>query len=42
MVEVRQASDQFGPDLPEEVLQVDKFPAYEDEADDEEWDLTVS
>ncbi|KAL7378655.1 hypothetical protein ABVT39_016887 [Epinephelus coioides] len=47
MVEVKQTSDQFLPEQTEGVLQVKEFPwsdfaPVEEEADDEDWDLTVS
>ncbi|XP_069021510.1 RAD52 motif-containing protein 1 isoform X1 [Embiotoca jacksoni] len=42
MVELKQTSDQFGPDQTEGVIQVNELPADKDEAEDEELDLTVS
>ncbi|XP_047428061.1 RAD52 motif-containing protein 1 [Mugil cephalus] len=42
MVEVKRPPDQFVADHADEVLQVNEFPAREDEIEDDEWDLTVS
>ncbi|XP_069572363.1 RAD52 motif-containing protein 1 isoform X2 [Brachyistius frenatus] len=42
MVELKQTSDQFGPDQTEGVIQVNELPADKDEAEDEELILTVS